>query len=614
MDHVLRLAERWLRAHGSPQPEQLVKRAASRAARYPAPVGSLWPAVLGGMEWLAPAAVLGDPRRASALDDVSFDQLDRALQLHPIRAVRLAWLLVRAPLLEERYPEPVPPQKDHPLDALRELIAERASHSNHTFDVIVVGSGAGGAPLAWRLSREGLKVAIVESGGRVAPEVAARAVERHYVDQGMLGSLSGGGTTLVIAGRAVGGTTVINSGTSLRPPAARLEAWDQVAGTSFASGDLEPYLDEVHELLGIAPVPERNLDASARLVREGLQRIGRPGAYPLPRNAPGCEGSARCCFGCPTGAKLSTDRAFLPEAIEAGATLLARTEALGMRSSRDGVEVYVRSTDGVRRLRAKTLVLSAGAIYTPGLLRKSRLGAWREAGQGLRIHPATKAFGWMPEPLPHGGVPQALGYDTPELPHVKFEGAHTPPSVTATVLSAAGQRHRLWMDHHDHLANFGFMVRDRGAGRVRQVGGKVVLDYQMHDDDAHDMGKALRIVAEALFAAGAERVLLPVFSEEAELDSLSALDRWPARRFSRHNLLASGFHPQGTAAIGRVVDGQLQLHDAENVYVCDASVLPESPGVNPQVTLMALSLRLANHLLQGQETVREVPWVSARAS
>jgi choline dehydrogenase-like flavoprotein len=170
------------------------------------------------------------------------------------------------------------------------------------------------------------------------------------------------------------------------------------------------------------------------------------------------------------------------------------------------------------------------------------------------------------------------------------------------------------MEHHDHLANFGFMVRDRGAGRVRTVGGRTVLDYQLHDEDVQDLGKALRIVAEALFAAGAERVLLPVFSEEAELGSVSELGRWPARRFSRHNLLASGFHPQGTAAIGRVVDGQLQLHDAENVYVCDASVLPESPGVNPQVTLMALSLRLANHLLQGRQTVREVPWVSARAS
>jgi choline dehydrogenase-like flavoprotein len=614
MDHVLRLAERWLRAHGSPEPEQLVRRAASRAARYPAPVGALWPAVLGGVEWLGPAAILGDPRRASALDDASFDVLDRSLQLHPLRAVRLAWLLVRAPLLEERYPEPAPTEAEHPLDALREVIAERASHSNHTFDVIVVGSGAGGAPLAWRLAREGLKVAIVESGAHVRPEVAARAVERHYIEQGMLGSLSGGGTTLVIAGRAVGGTTVINSGTSLRPTQPRLQEWDQLAGTSFAQGDLEPFLDEVHELLGIAPTPERHLDASARIVRQGLELIGRTGAYPLPRNAPGCQGSARCCFGCPSGAKLSTDRAFLPEAVQAGATLLARTEAVRLRASRDGVEVYVRSTDGLRRLRARTLVLAAGAIHTPGLLRGSRLGAWREAGHGLRIHPATKAFGWMPAPLPHGGVPQALGYDAPELPRVKFEGAHTPRAVTATVLAAAGQRHRLWMEHHDHLANFGFMVRDRGAGRVRHVGGKAVLDYQMHDDDVQDMGKALRVVAEALFAAGAERVLLPVFSDDAELDSIAALDRWPAERFSRHNLLASGFHPQGTAAIGRVVDGQLQLHDAENVYVCDASVLPGSPGVNPQVTLMALSLRLADHLLQGRQAVPEVPWVSARAS
>jgi choline dehydrogenase-like flavoprotein len=289
----------------------------------------------------------------------------------------------------------------------------------------------------------------------------------------------------------------------------------------------------------------------------------------------------------------------VPGAVEAGAALLARSTALRVRADAGGAEVLVRTPDGIRRLRAGHVVLAGGAVATPGLLRRSRLGTrWKVAGDHLRIHPASKVFGWMPDALPRHGVPQALGYRPPDLPRVTFEGAHTPPAVTATVLQAAGVRHRAWMAHHDHLANYGLMVRDRGTGSVREVGGKKLLRYAVHPEDCKDMGAGLLIAAEALFAAGAERVALPLCGREAEVESLAALRRLRPEDFDRRHLLASGFHPQGTAGIGRVVDADLGVVGEERVSVCDASALPDSPGVNPQLTIMALSLRLADRLLE----------------
>lgn len=604
------LAERWLAAHGAADPAVAAAVGRARAGRYPAPAGLAWDRVVSGFDRIGPALILGSPVSAASLDDATFDRVDVGLSTHPVRAVRLLWLLVRAPLLEARYAEPAPTDvAAHPLDAHAEAIASRRSHHNHTFDVIVVGSGAGGAPVAAVLARAGARVAVIEAGDLVRPDAAPAAVERHYVDQGMLGSIAGDGVSLVVAGRAVGGTTVVNSGTSFRPLPTRLADWDRQCGTRFSEGALDPYLDRVVERLGIAPIPEEQLDASSRLARLGLERLGRTGAYPLPRNAPGCRGAARCCFGCPTGAKLSTDRTWLPELVEAGGTLLARAEVVGIRADRDGVDVWTRGADGTRRLRARRLVLAAGALATPGLVRAARLGdRWRLAGDELRIHPASKVFGWMPDELPHGGVPQGLGYHAPELPRVTFEGAHTPAPVTATLLQAAGRRHREWMDHHDHLANYGMMVRDRGTGSVRSVGGKAVLRYALHADDARDLGQALLLAAEALFAAGAERIMLPIAGPEAEIRSASELAAWSPGRFDRRTLLTSGFHPQGTAGIGRVVDGDLRLVGAPAVSVCDASVLPDSPGVNPQVTIMALSLRLAERL------VEEGGWGSAPRS
>jgi len=589
--------QRWLETHGSPAAAEGAWRAARRAARFPTPINVAWPALLDALDYLAPPLFLGRMQRASALDDDDFHALEQCLHAHPLQLVRLAYILARTPAVEQRYTEPKPRDPGHPLLALAETIALGRQHTDGRFDVVVIGSGAGGAPAAWSLARKGARVAIVESGSLLTSGTPEEVVEKHYLGQGMVGSVSGGGTTLVLAGDAVGGTTVINSGTSLAPRQACLEHWDRTAGTTFGSGALQPWIDQVNTHHHIGPIPPERLDASSRLVWKGLEAIGRSGAFPLLRNAPTCEGRGRCCFGCPGGNKLSTDRAYLPGAVEAGAVLFAESVARRIVPSKGEVAVWIQTRFGQRRLQARQVIISGGALSTPGILRASRLGPYRLSGKSLKIHPATKIFGMMPGALSHGGVPQGLGYRPPDLPRVTFEGAHTPPSVTATILSAAGKQHREWMARHDHLANYGLMVRDRGTGTVRMRGGQRILSYRLHDEDALDLGRGLLIAADALFAAGAERVLLPVVGGGAEITA-DQRDRLRPEDFPRERLIVSGFHPQGTAGIGRVVDSQLALYGTPRVHVCDASVLPDSPGVNPQVTIMALSLRLADRLAE----------------
>src|SRR5690606_17827085 len=148
--------------------------------------------------------------------------------------VRALYTLARAPAFEQVYPDPTPPPgAPHPLEALLDANREATRHGRR-FDAVVIGSGAGGAPVAWTLARAGFSVAIVEAGGLGRPASVGEAVERHYLDQGLVGSVAGGGALLILAGSAVGGTTVINSGTSLRPLPERLAAWDAALGTRFA--------------------------------------------------------------------------------------------------------------------------------------------------------------------------------------------------------------------------------------------------------------------------------------------------------------------------------------------------------------------------------------------
>lgn len=593
--------ERWLVAHGVAPSEAAgaAARARDRARRFPAPVGPAYGAIEAWLDRLAPALLLRTLTPAHRLDAERFDALERRLQQHPQVLVRALYTLARAPAFEQVYPDPAPPPTaPHPLEALLEANREATRHGRR-FDVVVIGSGAGGAPVAWTLARAGFSVAIVEAGDLVRPTSVGEAVERHYLDQGMVGSVAGGGATLILAGSAVGGTTVINSGTSLRPLPERLEAWDAALGTRFAQGELDPWFAAAEAQAGIG-VPERRLlDASASIVERGFAALGREGVHVLPRNAPDCRGSGRCCFGCPAGAKLSTDRSFLPEALAAGAALFHRTRASGIREEPGEVEVFVAGPEGRRVLRARQVVLAAGALGTPLLVRHNQLGSrWREAGDALRIHPASKVFGLMPEPLEGHGIPQGVGYRDPALPRLTFEGAHTPAAAVAPMLPVAGRRHRWWMERYDRVANFGLMCRDRATGRVRSVGGRLTVHYGIDPADARDMGAGLLLNAAALFAAGAERVLLPLAGEgiDPEVEGPDALARWRPEDFTPQRLASAAFHPQGTCGMGRVVDPDLRLIGSARISVADGSALPDSPGVNPQVAIMALALRCADRL------------------
>lgn len=585
------LMRRWLEAVGrSESADELAHMARRRVERFPIPVRWLHRLVVWFIEYLGPVGFLGRFRRASRLDAEDFNRLQRRLNDPAWYPLRGAFLLFRLPLHEVTEAEAPPSDYPHPLQGVK-------TDSSDSYDVVVIGSGAGGAPLAWALSRSGLRVAVIEAGSLPRPETTSNALEHYYLGQGMIVSPVGG-LLPILAGHAVGGTTAINSGTCLRPSKDRLAAWDRQAGTDFSRGSLDPWMDQVERILGVG-LPDRSLLSPACvLVETGFARLGRPDTYLLPRNAPSCKGSGRCCFVCPTGAKLSTDLGFLPQAVEAGCALFVGYRAEGLREAKDGIEVSVEGPEGKRILRGRELVLAAGALSTPGLIRKNHLGDhWRQSGRFLRVHPATKVFAHFRDPV-HGerGIPQGIGYLAPELPRLAFEGIFTPRSGAVKMMPLVAERQRWWLERYEHVASFGAFVQDRSIGRVDMVGTLPVVSYRLHPQDARDLGAGILLIAEAWFAAGAERVLLPACGIPNELRTPDDLRKLAPEDFKPSQLLAGAFHPQGTAGIGRVVESDLALMGTSHIHVCDASVLPDSPGVNPQITIMALSLRLAERL------------------
>lgn len=487
-------------------------------------------------------------------------------------------------------------------------------------DVVIVGSGAGGAPMARALAQEGLAVLVLEEGRHFTRRdfdgLAYPTVRRMYRGGGAMMAW-GNAPMQVLAGVTVGGSTTVNSGTCFRTPDHVLHEWGREFGlTALAPDRLAPYFESIERQLEVGPNPMHVLGGCARVIARGAEALGWEHA-PLPRNAPGCDGQGLCCFGCPTDAKRSTNVSIIPKALEAGAMLYAgahveRILRTGGRAS--GVVASATRPDGRRvelRVRARAVVVSGGAIPTPLLLLRSGLGNGSgEVGKNLSLHPASYANAIFAERIDgNRGVPQGYGVHQFSGDGILMEGLFVPPDIAASVFEPVGARWSELVDRFEHVASFGFMIRDTARGRVR-LGrdGRPFIRYDVNDHDRRRLLYAHARLAEMFLAAGAE-VVFPGVAGQPALRSREDLTRFEERaaRYRAGDIVLSSFHPLGTARMGMdpsrsVVGPTHESHDVPGLFVVDGSVFPGAPGVNPQITIMALSERASTFVVRAVES------------
>lgn len=465
-------------------------------------------------------------------------------------------------------------------------------------DAIVVGSGAGGAFAARELARAGFDTVIVEEGERWTVE---RIRSAHPLDR-FAGIYRDGGTTMALGnppialplGRAVGGTTVINSGTCFQPPTDVAAAWHQHHGLALAEPELlGPRLADVEATIGVAPAPMEVLGRNGELALEGAAALDWQSA-PLRRNAPGCRGACQCAIGCPNNAKGGVHLNALPQACEAGARIATGLHVERVLSE-DGRATGVaarRADGGAVRISAPLVVVAGGAIPTPPLLRRSGLGAHPRLGRNLSIHPATGITArFEEEVVPWSGVMQSVGIEElHESEGVLLEATGSPPGMGAISAPGYGTHLLRRLDRAANTATLGAMIADEPSGRV--FGSRTpVVAYKLAKRDERRLAVAIEAMTRVMLAAGAKEVELaggvPPVRSEAELES--AMPGLDVRR-----LRLAGFHPTGSAAAGsdsarHPVDPEGRLRGVDGVWVADGSILPSCPGVNPQVSIMAIA-------------------------
>jgi choline dehydrogenase-like flavoprotein len=483
-------------------------------------------------------------------------------------------------------------------------------------DVCVIGTGAGGAVAAAELAEAGLDVVALEEGAhhRLADfgGPPLQMMRRLYRDDGLTATV-GAPSIVVPVGRCIGGTTVINAGTCFRTPDAVLHAWRAEAGAAALGPDaMRPYFDAVESFLGVAPVPDDLLGPNGATVARGVRALGWSGG-PIRRNAPGCRGRGLCIFGCPENAKQSMNISYVPRAAAAGARFVARCRAERVRLDHGEVrEVLGRIVDphgrarGWVRVACRAAAVACGTLFTPLLLRRSDVADRSgQVGRNLRLHPATRIVGLFPERIESWrGVLQGFYVDQFHDDGIMLETVSVHPGVLAAALPGFGRAAQEVMTRFAHMAVLGVMVHDDSRGQVRGApGGLLLATYRLGRDDISRLQRGVAAGARIMFAAGAQEVLTGIFGHETLRGEPDVRALEESTRVRARDLELMSLHPMGTARLGAdpdaaVVDEDLAVHGAEGLCVMDASVFPTSLGVNPQISIMALTTRAARRLAE----------------
>jgi choline dehydrogenase-like flavoprotein len=465
------------------------------------------------------------------------------------------------------------------------------------FEVIVVGSGAGGGVVAGELAERGRKVLLLEAGGHYTAADFTRWESRAGHDFwwplrfAFPAGEPGLGPVALIGGRCVGGSTVINTKVALRASQRELDKWHAATGLRLSREDLDPYYERVERYLGVRErTDDWDLRSCVQTAKRGFDAVGANLEPTRAYTDHNCMQCGSCLQGCPTNAGKSTLNTYIHRHW-LGEHLTLRPHSYVERVLiEDGEATGVEYTDGAGQrhtAHADAVVVACGSLSTPQLLMRSGVEN-PNIGRHLGLHPAQFVFGLFDEPQDaHMVAPissHCFDFAADDDGGFAVEAVTVQDPIGFTVslcdengpmwgepLVEAARKYRRWVG----LLN---MSNDENNARVEL--------------DEH----------------GRERFFCDF--QPVELDRINA-----ARDFSTRVLKAAGAteilwsglattHMQGSCRMGAdpatsVVDAHCQSHEVKRLYVGDSSLHGRTLSVNPSLTIMALATRLAEHLDSG---------------
>jgi choline dehydrogenase-like flavoprotein len=440
-------------------------------------------------------------------------------------------------------------------------------------DVVVVGSGPGGATAARQLARAGKKVVLLEMGRDYRSEFyyGTHLGALIYGDNhGLLFTEEG---LNIIRPLMTGGATNLFTGSAARPPAWLKERYKV---------DIDDYVEETINELDIRPLPDELLGEASKRIMEAGNSLGYKWEplmkFITPARAARFDCGAKCMLGCRCGAKWTANE-YVDDAVAAGCELITQAKV-------DSLIIEGKQVVGVKgkinkrtpfEARARVVVLAAGGIGTPLIMQNS---GFFDAGNGLAVDTTTMVYGVSKYKGNASEPPMTVAYTDDENGYM-LSVLIDPWLSYPLIMFAKGVRYPLtWVNYTKTMAIM-IKVKDEVSGGIT-VEGKISKPTTAQD--RYRLNHASIVSRKILIKAGCDP------------DSIFV---GPLR----------GTHPCATVKIGEMLDTNLQT-EVKNLYVCDASTFPEALDRPPVLTIIALAKRLSDHLLNTvfrRKASRQVP-------
>ncbi len=484
--------------------------------------------------------------------------------------------------------------------------------------IAIIGSGPGGATAAMVLAEAGHEVVVLEAGDFVPADQMTQNEKQmmgRLYQQGGTRQTADKGMT-ILHGEVLGGGSVVNHLICFETPDRILDLWAAEGIEDLTPAAMRPRFDRIRQILNVAPTTPAQLNRNNDLLRVGAEAMGWQG-HCFERNAFQCLGSGFCTLGCAYNAKQSAALTMLPLASQSGARAYTGCEVRRIVHNgryAERIEGVIRDADGSRSRRftvqADTVIVAGGAIQTPALLLRSQIpDPSGMIGRNLYLHPGSPVIAHFPgqDVNPFEGILQ--GYHISEFSwglsghplDVLPEGIGGAPGVASLVVPGLGAAHMEWMQRVREAAIAGVLLRDHHPGNVTvDANGRPVANYTLHPEDAKRLRAGSKRTMEAYFAAGAARCMTGhtrpcIVDRPADVDHLDGFGYEPGE------VTLISYHQMGTARMGgdrgrHAVNPDGRLWAMDNLYVCDSSLFPTATGVNPQITVYGMAMRVAERL------------------
>ncbi|CAG8504897.1 15453_t:CDS:2 [Dentiscutata heterogama] len=515
-----------------------------------------------------------------------------------------------------------------------EFIEITEDTKNLEFDVVIVGSGAGGSVAAARLARKsGNSVLVIEKGHYYHQSELTLKEKDGYEKLYELGGgmLSEDSSMAVFSGSNFGGGTTIGWSTSAEPSHFVREEWANNFGlTNFMEDDYNDSLKTIQNRLGVGTT---NIiqNESNKILISGCKKLGAPVATVSQSSASKPHECGWCGFGCRYGEKQSAVMTYLKDAKEYGVKFIQDcfVERVLIENSKVvGVEATVNKGEIKFRINAKKVIVACGGLHSPALLLRSGLKN-KNIGKNLFTNPIAAVYGIFPnkDVKTYSGTIQSAVCDAKENVDGEhygariFVGSYHPATMSTSFPWKSSLQHKQFMLQYNHIVPLLTITRDRDPGQIRtDSSGLPKLDYKLSQHDADSAIAGLQTSLKILVAAGATKIgTCQAEVEEFEITGenplndakfLQYLEKVKKVGVSSGQACLSSIHQMGTCRMGddpakSVVNPLGETWEVKNLYVADSSVFPTSAGASPMITTMSIGFYVAKCILAEKEFVKK---------